>query len=58
MKINHILSSSERKCTFVVVAVFLDSSDEEVLMFSLKVSPGGANQKKKRHGCRKYLKKE
>ena len=34
----------------------MDSSDEEVLLFSLKLSPG-ANERKKRRGCWKYQKK-
>ena len=34
----------------------MDSSDEEVLLFSLKRSPG-ANEKKKKTGVREILKK-
>ena len=35
----------------------MDSSNEEVLLFSVKLS-SGANQKRKRRECEKYLKKK
>ena len=39
----------------------MDSSDEEVLLFSLNLSSGANKKKKKKEkdvGCGKYLKKE
>ena len=35
----------------------MDSSNEDVLLFSVKLS-SGANQKRKRRECEKYLKKK